>query len=54
MGTMEWKRVKPPSQLKACGCGGDVVEEKPDGLVKLYRCGACHRSLGDITMGHEP
>jgi len=51
---MEWKRVTPPAQLHACPCGGDHVEVRPDGLVRAYRCCACHRSLGDITMGHEP
>jgi hypothetical protein len=51
---MEWKRVARPAQLNACGCGSDVVEEKPDGLVRLYRCASCHTILGDLTMGHEP
>ncbi|MFC7073321.1 hypothetical protein ACFQJ7_01090 [Halovenus rubra] len=51
---MEWKRVTPPSQLRSCSCGCDYVDEKPDGLVKLYRCSDCHTILGDLTMGHEP
>lgn len=51
---MEWKRAAPPATLNACDCGGDFVEKKPDGLVRLYRCGDCHTVLGDFTMGHEP
>jgi hypothetical protein len=52
--TMEWTRCKPPSQVNACDCGSDVVEELADGLVTRYRCGDCHTNLGDLTMGHEP
>lgn len=51
---MQWKRSSAPSQLNACSCGSDAVEEKADGLVTLYRCADCHTVLGDITMGHEP
>lgn len=51
---MEWTRVPRPSQLADCGCGSEIVEEKPDGLVRLYRCGECGTILGDLTMGHEP
>lgn len=51
---MEWKPSAPPAQLKSCDCGSDDVEEKPDGLVRLFRCADCKTSLGDITMGHEP
>jgi hypothetical protein len=52
--TVQWKRSSAPSQLNACSCGSDAVEEKADGLVTLYRCADCHTVLGDITMGHEP
>jgi hypothetical protein len=51
---MNWKPTATPSQLKSCDCGSDAVEEKPDGLVRLYRCADCGATLGDITMGHEP
>lgn len=51
---MEWKRARPPAQLHSCSCESEFVEVKPDGLVKLYRCGSCHSILGDLTMGHEP
>lgn len=51
---MEWSRAPQPSQIDDCDCGSDDVEEKPDGLVRLYRCRECHTILGDLTMGHEP
>jgi len=51
---MEWKPAPAPAMLKDCSCGSDDVEQKPDGLVKLYRCAACGTTLGDLTMGHEP
>lgn len=51
---MNWKRCSPPSQLNSCDCGSDVVELSSDGIVREYRCGDCHTSLGDITIGHEP
>lgn len=51
---MEWKRTSAPSQLMACDCGSTVVEEKPDGLVRLYRCADCQSTLGDLMIGHEP
>jgi hypothetical protein len=51
---MEWNRATRPTQLNACSCGHEAVEEKPDGLVRLYRCAKCHSILGDMTMGHEP
>jgi len=51
---MEWTPTAAPAQLNACDCGSDDVEERPDGLVRLYRCAECHTTLGDIVMGHEP
>lgn len=51
---MNWKPSAAPSQLNSCDCGSESVEEKPDGLVTLYRCADCGTSLGDITIGHEP
>ncbi len=51
---MDWKSSSAPSQLNACDCGSNRVEERPDGLVTEYRCASCGASLGDITIGHEP
>lgn len=51
---MEWNKRQPPAQLQSCDCGATAVEERPDGLVRAYRCAKCHASLGDITIGHEP
>jgi len=51
---MQWEPSAAPAALKACDCGSDRVEKKPDGLVKLFRCANCETVLGDLTMGHEP
>lgn len=51
---MEWTTTSPPPGLNSCDCGSTAVEERPDGLVRLYRCADCHNILGDMTMGHEP
>jgi len=51
---MEWKRTAAPTTLMSCDCGCDAVEQRADGLVRLYRCAGCQSSLGDITIGHEP
>jgi len=34
---MAWKRTAAPTTLMSCNCGRDAVEEKADGLVRLYR-----------------
>ncbi len=51
---MNWKRCMKPSHVHACSCGSDIVEVKPDGMVREYRCGDCHTNLGNTMMGHEP
>lgn len=50
----DWAQRQAPSALNECDCGADTVEVRPDGLVKQYRCAACHELLGDLTIGHEP
>lgn len=51
---MQWASSVRPSQLRSCECKSEAVEQRPDGIVRLYRCAECHTILGDIAMGHEP